>query len=66
MLVDAELGANRWVGQVQHVEINGRALDSASELERIDAGVGEVPEELGPCRLLLVRGVPDAGFIRAV
>lgn len=65
-LVDVEMFANRWVGEVEYVEVDGDASDAAAELERIDAVIDGVPEELGPRGLLLIGGVPDSGFILKV
>ncbi|MEZ5202854.1 MAG: hypothetical protein R2701_00245 [Acidimicrobiales bacterium] len=47
-LVDVEMFANRWVGEVEYVEVDGDAPGAAAELERIDAVIDGVPEELGP------------------
>lgn len=52
-LVDADVGANGLVGQVEHFEHDIHPADSASELERIDPFVDEVSKQFGPSRLLL-------------
>lgn len=62
VLVDVEMPADCQVGEVEHVEVDGRTPDAATELERVDAVVDEVAEEFGPCGLLLIGGVPHAGF----
>lgn len=66
VLVDGEVFTDCWVGEVEHVEIDGDSSDAASELERIDAVVDGVAEELGPRCLLLAGGIPDTGFALAV
>lgn len=57
---DAEKRPHPLVGEVEDLEVDGHAPDAASQLERIDPLADEVPEQLGPRRLLLTRCVPDA------
>lgn len=65
-LVHADVGANGLVGQVEHFEHDVDPTDPTSELERVDAFVDEVTEQLGPGSLLLTRRVPDARLAGAV
>lgn len=55
----AQLGADGLVGQVQHRQALGSHLaDTTPDLEGVDASVEEVAEQLCPCCLFLVGGVP--------
>lgn len=63
---DSEVRLNLLVGQVEHFEPDRDAPGAAPDLERIDAVVDEVAEELGPRGLFLVRRVPHAGFASTV
>jgi hypothetical protein len=64
--VDADVGTNGLVGQVEHFEHDVDAADSTPELERLDAFVDEVSKQLRPGRLLLTRCIPDARLSGAV
>lgn len=59
-LVHADVGAHGLFGQIEHLEDDVHATDATSELERVDAVVDEVTEQLGPGRLLLTRRVPGS------
>lgn len=56
---DAQLAADVVIGQVQHGQaVDDHLPDTTPYLEGVDAGVGEVAEQLCPRRLLLVGGIP--------
>lgn len=58
-LRDTELVSDRRVAQVQHVEVGDiDSTHATQDLERRDARIEEVPEQLGPGGLLLIGGVP--------
>lgn len=61
-LVDAKVSTDDSAGEVEYLEVDGHASDTAAELEQVDTVVDEVTEELCPGGLLLVGGVPDAGI----
>lgn len=59
VLRDPELVSDRRVAQVQDVEVDDiDGADTFQHLERRDARVDEVAEQLGPRGLLLIGGVP--------
>lgn len=61
-LVDTEVSSHGRVGQVEDFEGDEHPAHASPDLERVDAGVDEVAEQLGPSRLLLTRRVPDTRF----
>lgn len=61
-LVDTKVSTDGSAGEVEYLEVDGHAPDTAAELEQVDTVVDEVTEELCPGGLLLVGGVPDAGI----
>lgn len=66
-LRDTELVSDRRIAQVQDVEVRDvDGTDAPQDLERRDALVKEVAEQLGPGGLLLIRGVPRRRAAAAV
>lgn len=60
VLIDPKVSTDLLVGQVEDMDIHPNPADPPTHLEGIDPLVNEVAEQLSPCRLLLVRCVPDA------
>lgn len=63
---DAQVSAHRRAREVQHIEVDGDAANSAPYFERIDAIGSEVAEQFGPRGLFLIGRVPDAGVAVSV
>ncbi len=65
-LLNADGGANGWIGQVEHHEDDVHPADATTDLERVDSLIQEVPEQLGPRSLFLTGRVPDTRLARSV
>ncbi len=61
-LIDTKVSAHRRVGQVENLEADEHPALAPPDFERVDAGVDEVAQQLGPGSLLLARRVPNTGF----
>ena len=60
------MGTGLLVGQIKYLKVDRHTTNAAPNLEGIDAFIDEVSEELRPCTLLPVRGVPDPRFAGSV
>jgi hypothetical protein len=60
------MGTRLLVGEIEYLKVDRHTTNAATNFEGIDAFVDKVSEELRPCPLLLVGGIPDTRFTDSV